>query len=150
MLWSHTILQNPIRGHVQVNFRWASEKANGKIWSAPFSLFYYHITVFSDWLSWQRSIHMRKFTCTWHYKEYKTWDEESNPNGQDKLTHKTHMIKEQIKDGYMNGQYKVKHMTDMGSSFNKTDKMYNHKLFKINWCDTLRLLSNSVTSDNSN
>jgi hypothetical protein len=39
---------------------------------------------------------------TWHCKEYKTWDEESNPNGQDKITHKTHMIKEQIKDGYMN------------------------------------------------
>jgi hypothetical protein len=37
-------------------------------------------------------------------QKYKTWDEESNPNGQDKITHKTHMIKEQIKDEYMNGQ----------------------------------------------
>jgi hypothetical protein len=48
---------------------------------------------------------------TWHYKEYKTCDEESNPNGQDKIAHKTHMIKEQIKDGYMNRQDKVKHMS---------------------------------------
>ena len=48
---------------------------------------------------------------TWHYKEYKTRDEESNPNGQDKITHKKYMIKEQIKNGYMNGQDKVKHMT---------------------------------------
>ena len=46
-----------------------------------------------------------------HYKEYKTWGEENNPNGLDKITHKTHMIKEQIKDGYMNGQDKVKHIT---------------------------------------
>ena len=48
---------------------------------------------------------------TWHNKEYKTCDEESNPNGQDKITHKKYMIKEQIKDGYMNGQDKVKNIT---------------------------------------
>ena len=39
---------------------------------------------------------------------------------------------------------------DLECSFNHTDKMYNHKLFKISCYDTLRLHPIAVTSNNSN
>jgi hypothetical protein len=89
-------------------FRWTHDEQVKKQmarYDQPLSLYFIITSQFSliGWadkevfiyITWKKRTYLGN---TWHYKEYKTCDEESNPNGQDKTTHKTHMIKEQIKD----------------------------------------------------